>query len=345
MAALPASYSKLQAHAVSADFRKATAVVTVPLKPPKAKEVLIRVLWAGVNASDINWTAAKYNPSIKPPFDTGFEILGQIAALGEGVSHVRVGDSVIAFANGAFAEFATCPAAAVIPVPSPDPGYLTLLVSGLTASIALEEVGALATNETVLVTAAAGGTGMLAVQLAKQAGNFVVGTCSSDDKVDMLKRVGCDRVINYKKEDLGSVPRKEFPKGIDLIYESVGGQTFDTCLRNVAVKGRVLIIGSISGYQDGSAFQSAESGRPRVEIQLLQRSASLRGFFLSHYTSVYPAHLVKLMQMHRDGKLQLVVDKQPFVGLGAVADALDHLYRGRNAGKVVVRLSQRPAAL
>lgn len=106
-------------------------------------------------------------------------------------------------------------------------------------------------GETVLVTAAAGGAGQFAVQLAKLAGNHVIGTCSSDDKVAMLKvrrgyfyyvsscgsrdhlykDLGCDRVINYKKEDFKTVLRKEYPKGIDIIFESVGGKFFDICLK------------------------------------------------------------------------------------------------------------------
>lgn len=85
--------------------------------------------------------------------------------------------------------------------------------TGLTASIALEQVGQMKSGQTVLVTAAAGGTGVFAVQLAKLAGNHVIGTCSSDEKIGMLKQLGCDRVINYKKENFAKVLKTEYPQG------------------------------------------------------------------------------------------------------------------------------------
>jgi hypothetical protein len=102
------------------------------------------------------------------------------------------------------------------------------------------------TGETVLVTAAAGGTGMFAVQLAKLAGNHVVATCSSPAKVELLKRLGADRVVDYKVESLKAVLRKEYPKGVDLVYESVGGDMFRTAVGALADKGRLVIIGMMS---------------------------------------------------------------------------------------------------
>ncbi len=83
------------------------------------------------------------------------------------------------------------------------------------------------TGETVLVTAAAGGTGQFAVQLAKLAGNTVIATCSTPEKVKLLKELGCDRVINYKTENLEQVLKSEYPNGVDIVYESVGGETFN----------------------------------------------------------------------------------------------------------------------
>merc|ERR1719410_1924622 len=119
---------------------------------------------------------------------------------------------------------------------------LPLMISGLTASIALEEVGEMRHGETVLVTAAAGATGQFAVQLAKLAGNHVIGTCSTKAKVDYLKSLGCDRVINYKQENVYEVLKNEYPNGINLVFESVGGKMFSDCLNNLAVKGRIIVI-------------------------------------------------------------------------------------------------------
>ena len=87
------------------------------------------------------------------------------------------------------------------------------------------------------------------MQLAKQAGCHVIGTCSSDEKVEALKALGCDRPVNYKKEDLFQVLRSEYSDGVDVVYESVGASFFDIALNNLAKKGRLVVIGFISGYK------------------------------------------------------------------------------------------------
>ena len=153
----------------------------------------------------------------------------------------------------------TLPADRVIPLPSTDASMLPLMTSGLTASIALEEIGQIKSGETLLVTAAAGATGSFAVQLGKIHGMHVIGTCSSDEKAEYLRSIGCDRPINYKKEDLFDVLRSEYPKGINVVYESVGGETFMTCVNNLSVGGRLIIIGSISGYETGSSWAKSDS--------------------------------------------------------------------------------------
>jgi hypothetical protein len=103
-------------------------------------------------------------------------------------------------------------------------------------------------QEVVLVTAAAGGTGHIAVQLAKLAGNHVIGTCSSEAKAQLLRELGCDREINYRTEDLDRVLKQEYPKGINLVFDCVGKEVFDTCVDNLAVRGRLVAIGFISEY-------------------------------------------------------------------------------------------------
>ena len=101
----------------------------------------------------------------------------------------------------------------------------------------------------MLVTAAAGGTGQFAVQLAKLAGCHVIGTCSTDEKAAFLQRIGCDQPINYKRESLQQVLREEYPGGVGVVHEGVGGEVFNTCVKNLAVKGRLVVIGFIDSYQ------------------------------------------------------------------------------------------------
>jgi len=300
---------------------------------------------------------------VSPPFDAGFESVGVVVAAGSAVpASLQPGAAVAATGYGAFSEYQIVKARAALPLPSASAHFLPLLVSGLTASVALNTTGEMKTvgvngarQETVLVTAAAGGTGLFAVQLAKAAGHHVIATCSSDDKVAVLRSLGVDRVINYKKEEFGSVLRKEYPRGIDIVYESVGGEMFLECVKNLAVKGRLIVIGFISGYEDGSAWKgvakngaAASSGAavkatkkppPPLPALLLGKSASIRGFFLNDYADQFKSHMAHLSQSVANGSLQSIVDPTRFVGLEQVPLALDRMYAGKNVGKVVVDLA------
>lgn len=298
----------------------------------------------GINASDINYSAGRYDPTVKPPFDAGFEGIGEVVGLGlSASSRFTVGDTVAYFSNGAFAEYMVVPARESVPVPAVKPEFLTLLVSGATAYIALKRLGDLAQGETVLVTAAAGGTGQFAVQFAKQAGCHVIGTCSSNEKAGFLKSIGCDRPINYTTEDIAKTLRREYPKGVDVVYESVGGGVMETAVNSLATKGRLIVIGFISGYQSESGIPPFK-GRT-LPVKLLQKSASIRGFFLPHFLSDYREALGSMMQMFSKGKLVCEVDvgdlapEGRFTGLESVFRAVDYMYSGKNLGKVVVEVA------
>jgi NADPH-dependent curcumin reductase CurA len=129
-------------------------------------------------------------------------------------------------------------------------------------------------GETVLVTAAAGGTGQFAVQLAKLAGNKVVATCGGADKAALLRELGVDRVIDYRKESVKEV-LKEFPKGVHVIYESVGGQMFDTCMNALAIFGRMVVIGMISQYTEGEGGSWKPATYPGLCEKLLWKSQTV----------------------------------------------------------------------
>lgn len=244
--AIPKVHRKLVAVTLSNRFRDAVRVQTTETPRPGHGELLVRMKYVGINASDINWTAGRYIPGAMPPLDTGFEGLGEVVAVGEAeCGEFKPGDSVVVMQPGAFSEYLLLRARIAFPVPQLDPGFIPLCVSGLTASISLERMGEMKAGEKVLVTAAAGGTGQFAVQLAKLAGCHVIGTCSSDDKVAFLRRLGCDRPINYKKEDVKAVLGEEYPRGVDVVYESIGGEMFNTCIKNLSIGGRLVIIGFV----------------------------------------------------------------------------------------------------
>lgn len=330
---LPNTYRKVVAAHFSNQFREAARIVEIDLLPPGPNEITVRNHFAGVNATDVNISAGGYTPGAKPPIDLGAEMIGEIVAVGEKVTDFKVGDFVTSSSLGGYAEYVTVRSRYAIPVPEATPEILSLGVSGTTASIGLSVTGEMKSGETVLVTAAAGGTGQFAVQLAKLAGNTVIGTCSTDDKAELLRSLGCDRVVNYKSEDLGAVLKAEYPRGMDLIYESVGRRMFDTCVDNLAIFGRLVIIGYITEYLSGPEVVSDT----RMYFKLLGKSASLRGMFLPHFIKRVPEHMVKLVELYKAGKLLVSVDPTLFVGVEQVADAVEYLHSGKSSGKVVVR--------
>ncbi|ETW00414.1 hypothetical protein H310_07051 [Aphanomyces invadans] len=340
-------FRKIVCTKLSTDFRGATEIVTVPRASLKVTPgtVLIKNVVVGINASDINYTNGKYNPGVQPPFDCGFEGVGHVEEVGAGVKHLKKGDAVVYSMYGAFSEYVVVPIKLAAKVPVATAEILPLNVCGLTASIALDTVGEMKTGETVLVTAAAGATGQFAVQLAKLAGNTVIGTCSSPEKQEYLKSIGCDRAIDYTKEDVGTVLAKEFPRGVDLVFESVGGSIFETCMNNLAKHGRLVVIGSISGYADSSSWSGGSTSSPFAST-LLSKSASVRGFFLNHFIKTHgTTHARKLATLVRHGLLNSGVDPAKFSGLDSVADAIEYLYARKNIGKLVVHLDTPHSSL
>ncbi|KAL3843924.1 hypothetical protein ACJIZ3_001327 [Penstemon smallii] len=338
---IPQSIKKIVVHTLSHNFRSATSVVQAPLRLPlKPDHVLLKIIYAGVNASDVNFSSGRYfsgsNTDLvsRLPFDAGFEAVGIIADIGDSVKHLKVGTPAAIMTYGSYAEFTMVPSKHILPVARPDPEVVAMLTSGLTASIALEKAAQMDSGKSVLVTAAAGGTGQFAVQLAKLAGNKVIATCGGKDKAELLKDLGVDRVIDYKSENIKTVLKDEFPKGVDIIYESVGGEMFDLCLNALATYGRLVVIGMISQYQGEHGW------KPRHYTglceKILAKSQTVVGFFLVQYAHLWQEHLDKLVDLHSTGKLKVALDPKQFLGVGSVADAVDHLHSGKSVGKVVV---------
>jgi NADPH:quinone reductase-like Zn-dependent oxidoreductase/short-subunit dehydrogenase involved in D-alanine esterification of teichoic acids len=345
--AVPKLARKIIVTRLSPKFREATTIITFPLpqissgisSPLKLPDgcVLVKNLYCGINASDVNFTSGKYQrgggPS-EPPFDAGFEACGIVVA-GEGAAGQKtlfIGQPVATMQYGGFSEYSIVPSKQCLPMQRATPAVLALLTSGLTASISLEQTARLKQGETVLVTAAAGGTGQFFVQLAKAKGAHVIATCGSDEKGKFLKTLGADRVVNYKTENLKTVLKTEYPKGVDLVCELVGGEMFTTSLNALAPGGRLLIIGAVSQYSTGWK-PSTHVGLPE---KLLVKSASLLGFFLPMYAVHFKWHLAQLSDAFESGKLHVELDPSRFVGLEAVFDAVEHLQSGKSMGKVFV---------
>lgn len=329
---LPDSYQKLVATTQADDLRAACEIQDVPMKSPAEGEILVKTYYSGVNAADYLMALGRYLAPTPPPFDMGGESVGEVVAVGNNVDTLKVGDHILSIGDGGYREYFTTPAKRAIPIPQALPEVVALGVSGLTASIAMEKTANMSSGENVLVTAAAGGTGSIVVQLAKIAGNTVIGTCGSDEKVDFLQALGCDRPINYRKEDVKSVLKSEFPDGMDIVFESVGGEMFDTALKALAIHGRLVVIGSISEYEAGPQMVTG----PRIGYSLLQKSASVRSFWLMHFFKYATEHMMRLLTLVNEGKLTLSADDSSFKGAAGALDALDYMYAGKNIGKVIV---------
>ncbi|OUL22283.1 zinc-binding dehydrogenase [Nostoc sp. 106C] len=329
-------YRKLIAKQLNENFKSAVEIVEVSIPKPGVNQLLIQNKFAGVNGGFDTLICRGDVPYVNliPPFDLGVEAVGEIVAMGENVKDFQIGDAVITTARGGgYREYQVVDANLAVKVRQATPELLTLMPTGVSALVALEQVGEMKSNEVVLVTAAAGGTGHIAVQLAKLAGNHVVGTCSSEAKANLLRELGCDRIINYRTENLNQALKQEYPNGINLIFDCVGKQVFDTCIDNLAIRGRLVVVGFISEY----ARDVEQITQPRIYHQLFWKAASVRGFLMPHYQEHIPEARDRLLNLFYTGKLKVAVDPTQFQGLESIPSAVQYLLSGQNSGKVVVQ--------
>jgi NADPH-dependent curcumin reductase CurA len=323
-------------HRLGESFRECTRLYTETLDPPTENEVLIRNHFAGINGvyDQMMCLDRIEHTRVVPPANTGVEAVGQVVAVGAGVNQVAVGDSVASVNVGnAYSLYQLCAASSVVPIPSLDPAMLALIPSGVSALLALEQVGELSSGEVVCISAAAGGLGNIATQLALQADNHVIAICGNDEKADWLNELGVDRVVQYRRESLAEVIDEEYPDALDLVMESVGGETFDALVRNLAPRGRLVVCGHTS-----DRLPPEQVTQERIYTSLYWKSASVRGFMNYRFAEHAPAARERLFDMVAKGDLNPRIDAREFRGLDAIADAVEHLLEGRNLGKVVVDL-------
>jgi len=232
-------------------------VTDAPAPHPGPGQVLIRVTAAGVNFGDIQQSYGAFPGGPPPPYVAGFEAAGEIVATGEGVTGLRRGVHVTgaAIGGGAFAEYMLLPAVASVPVPAgwTDEQALGLVVGWPTALAALRPLGRIAAGETVLIHAAAGGTGQAAVRMAKHYGATVIAAASDGKyragKHETLRALGADHILDADRPDLADeVRRLTGGAGADLVLETNGGATFAASLAAAKrVTGRVVVYGTAGG--------------------------------------------------------------------------------------------------
>jgi len=303
----------------------------LPTPQPAAGEVRVAIRAASLNFPDLLIVQNKYQ--IKPPlpFVPGAEYAGVVDAVGEGVTHLKVGDAVAAFAGtGGFATHACVNAALLMPLP---PGFAfddaaAFLCTYGTTHHALMDRAALQSGETVLVLGAAGGVGSAAIQIAKAAGARVIAAASTDEKCSFCKQLGADETINYSRGQL----REELKaltqgKGPDVVYDPVGGDLAEPVFRSIAWRGRYLVIGF------------AQGGIPALPLNLaLLKGASIVGVFWGEFARREPKHnaraLAELAGWYAQGKIKPAIDcRLPMSGL---SDAFARMGSRQVQGKIVL---------
>ena len=227
-------------------------ITDAPVPSPGPGELLIRVTAAGVHFVDLSQARGTFAGGPRPPYLAGIEAAGEVTAVGDGVTDLEPGAHVIgvSIGGGAFAEYMVVPAAAAIHVPAgwADEQALGLVVSWPTALAALKPLGGVTAGQTVLIHAAAGGTGQAAVKMAKHYGATVIAT-ASPGKHEVVRALSADHVIDSRGADLAAeVLRLTGGAGADLVLESVGGVTLGASLAATKrVTGRVVVYGLASG--------------------------------------------------------------------------------------------------
>jgi len=204
--------------------------------------------------------------------------------------------------------------------------------TGFAAYFGLLNVGAMKEGDTVVVSAAAGAVGHIAIQIAKLKGNRVIGIAGGPEKCQLVvEQYGADACIDYKSEDVGARMAEFCPKGIDVYFDNVGAEILENALDNLALYARVVICGAISEYDNLESMHA-----PRNYINLIGKHARMEGFVTFHYAKQYGQARSDLLQWHQDGKLQF--REQIEDGIENFPTILKMLFEGRNNGKLLVRV-------
>ena len=292
--------------------------------------VVIRAEAIGVNFPDGLLVQGLYQLKPPTPFTPGMEVVGTIEAVGSKVSGRKPGDRVAGVAAiGTYAEKVAVPAAGVMPIPDgADAGEVTALICGYgTAHHALKQRGALQPGETLVVTGAAGLTGLAAIQIGKAMGARVIAVASSNEKRELCVENGADVALGY--DDLKDALKEATGgRGADVVFEVVGGEVFDACSRAMAWNGRLLIIGFASGTI------------PKLPVNLaLVKGYSAVGVFWGDFTvrepQVFAANMRELMGWYASGRIRPVVERT--YPLEQAAEALKHIHDRKAVGKIVLK--------
>lgn len=306
----------------------------MPSPEPGPKQVLVRVRVAAVNFPDALIVAGKYQFRPEFPFSPGGELSGEIIAIGTEVKHLAVGTKVVGLASyGAYAQEALVDATHIVPLPSNiSDADLELAGSFMltygTSFHALKDRAEAKEGETLLVLGAGGGVGLAAVELGKLMGLRVIAAASSQEKRDAALALGADLVIDYSSENLRErIKTLTDGKGVDIVYDPVGGDFSEPALRSVGWRGRYLVIGFAAG------------DIPKIPINLLLlKGSALVGVFWGEFVRREPklnaANMAQLFTWLNERKINPLISKR--YPLSQAPAALDALLAREAVGKLVI---------
>jgi NADPH2:quinone reductase len=305
-------------------------LVDLPVPKPKANEAVVKIAASGVNFIDVYFREGRYPSAL--PFVDGQEAAGTVTEVGSEVTTVKPGDRVVyTGVIGAYAEYAAVPADRLVHVPDKitDQQAAAAMLQGMTAHYLVNSTYPLKKGETVLIHAAAGGVGLLLVQMARSIGARAIGTVGTEEKAKLAREAGADEVILYTQKDFEvETKRLTENKGVHVVYDGVGKSTFEKGLNVLRPRGYMVLFGGASGAvppfdpialsQKGSLFLTRPSLLHYIATrqELEQRSSDVFNMIIAGKLKLRIGHVYKLeevQQAHRDlegrkttGKILLV---------------------------------------
>ncbi len=301
----------------------------IAVPEPKAGEARVKLAAIGLNYIDIYQRTGLY--PLQTPFTLGMEGAGIVEAIGDGVTEVKTGDRVAyAMILGSYAEYAIVPAAKLAPLPAnvDSKSGAAIMLQGMTAHYLTHSTYPLKRGDTALIHAAAGGVGLLLIQIAKMLGARVIGTVGTEAKAQLAKQAGADDVILYTQTDfLAEVKKLTAGKGAHVVYDSVGATTFEKSLDCLRPRGYIVLFGQSSG-----PVAPFDPGKLAAKGSLFLTRPSLAHYMLDRNELLQRAN--DLFNWTASGKLKLRIDAT--FSLQDAADAHRRLEGRKTTGKVVL---------
>lgn len=316
------------------DFAEPPALETVVRPEPTAGEILVRIYACALNFADLLLCEGSYQERLEPPFAPGLEVAGRVEALGPGVSGPPEGTRVAVTARGGgLADYGVFPAAqaVILPPGMPFDQAAAFQIAYGTSHVALDHKARLRPGETLLVTGAAGGVGLTAVEIGHLMGARVIAVARGADKLAVAQAAGADHLIDADADILAEVKALG---GADVAYETIGGAVFDAALRSLRPGGRILPI----GFAGGRVPQIAAN-------YLLVKNLSVLGLYWGGYARSHPQvisdSLSRLLDWIEEGRLAPHISHH--LPLERALEGFEMLRARTSTGKIVVTMRSPPS--